>query len=255
MAVPNDLVAETTRDVLGEIANDDTRADVRPPGMITRSQVAKITGLSVPTVIRREKEGVLSPRVVNGVHYFDEQVVRKTVTTLRQRVAVASLGATSGDVAADVFTDLDDGLSPVEIVKRRRYPPDAVKALVAQHAEFSGGLVLPADDVRALCQAVGVESEDLARKLRSVVAFLQGTVLAANAARALAQGQAVRAGPVCLVCYCTNNVFMCASCMSQAKFEHRMHGGEEQVRAAVYDGFGTTYAPWTRKVSRAPPQP
>ena len=225
--------------VVAEQQNSTTR-EIVPQGMITRGEVAKLTGLSVPTVIRREKEGVLSPRLVNGVHYFDEQVVRRTVTTLKHRVAVSSLGATAGDVAADVFSDLDDGLSPIEIVKRRRYAPDVVKALVAQRADFRGELVISAGDVEWLCDATGAEPQGLAFKLRSELTRLHVT-------GPEPQGKP----PTCIICRKNERAKFCAACLDAeaTHFEYQTLDGVDHVRVANEVDGSTTYSVW------APPLP
>jgi hypothetical protein len=99
-------------------------------GLLTRSQAARVLGVSVSTVIRREQ--VLKPVMVKGVHLFDERVLRREVTTIRHRQAIGALGPTSGDVAASVFELLEAGVEPTQIVIRLRVPPDAVQALRAQ---------------------------------------------------------------------------------------------------------------------------
>ncbi len=107
-------------------------AEVAP--LLTRAQAARVLGVSVSTVIRREN--VLKPVVLNGVHMFDERVLRQEVVTVRHRQAIASLGPTSGDVAASVFELLEAGTEPTQIVIRLRVTPDAVQALRMQWVEM-----------------------------------------------------------------------------------------------------------------------
>ena len=102
--------------------------------LLTRTQAARMLGVSVSTVIRRED--ALKPVIVNGVHMFDERILRSEVVTIRHRQAISSLGPTSGDVAASVFELLEAGMDPTQIVIRLRVPPDAVQALRAQHVEM-----------------------------------------------------------------------------------------------------------------------
>jgi hypothetical protein len=109
-------------------------APAEAAGLLTRSQAARVLGVSVSTVIRRED--VLKPVIVNGVHMFDERVLRREVTTVRHRQAIAALGPTSGDVAASVFELLDAGVELPQIVIRLRVAPDAVQALRAQWVEM-----------------------------------------------------------------------------------------------------------------------
>lgn len=79
---------------------------------------------------------MLKPVIVNGVHMFDERVLRREVTTVRHRQAIGALGPTSGDVAASVFELLEAGVAPTQVVIRLRVPPDAVQALRAQWLEM-----------------------------------------------------------------------------------------------------------------------
>lgn len=109
-------------------------AQPEPTALLTRSQAARVLGVSVSTVIRREH--VLKPVVVNGVHLFDESVLKREVVTIRQRQATASLGSTAGEVAAAVFELLEAGVEPAQIVIRLRVAPDAVQALRAQYSEL-----------------------------------------------------------------------------------------------------------------------
>lgn len=112
-------------------------APTSPPeaaSLLTRAQAARVLGVSVSTVIRREH--VLKPAIVNGVHMFDERVLRREVTTIRHRQAIGALGPTSGDVAASVFELLEAGVEPTQIVIRLRVPPDAVQALREQWLEM-----------------------------------------------------------------------------------------------------------------------
>lgn len=103
---------------------------------LTRTEVATLMGVSPSTVVRRERANLLRAQLIDGVHVFDETEVRQTITTQRHRTAISALGAAAGDVAALVFTELDGGATPVEIVKRHAISPTVVKALVAQYRDF-----------------------------------------------------------------------------------------------------------------------
>lgn len=126
---------ETVAPAVPEVVTLAARtAPAERAALLTRSQAARVLGVSVSTVIRREH--VLKPVVVNGVHMFDERVLRREVTTIRHRQAIASLGPTSGDAAASVFELLEAGVEPTQIVIRLRVTPDAVQALRAQWADM-----------------------------------------------------------------------------------------------------------------------
>lgn len=95
--------------------------------LLKRSEAARLLGVST---LRRREGDVLKPLVgADGVHLFDEAEVRAVCVTLRGRATLGALGPSAGDTAADVFTLLDDGVHPVEIVKRLHLTPDVVNAL------------------------------------------------------------------------------------------------------------------------------
>jgi hypothetical protein len=108
--------------------------DPSPTRLLTGNQTAQLLGVSVSTVIRREQ--ALKPVLVNGVHMFDEAIVRREVTTIRQRHGVASLGSTAGDVAASVFELLEADVEPTQIVIRLKVAPEIVQALRSQWLEM-----------------------------------------------------------------------------------------------------------------------
>lgn len=126
---------------LGSEAND------RPRGkLLKRAEAARLLGVSVST-LRRHEGDVIKPIIAeNGVHLFEEAEIRSVKITVRRREAFAALGATSGDVAADVFQLLDEGIEPVEIVMRLRLPPAAVATLQEQWAQLRGGFVVDGND-------------------------------------------------------------------------------------------------------------
>ena len=122
--------------------------------LIKRAEAARLLGVSVSTLRRREG-AELKPIVdADGVHMFDESEVRSVMVTVRHRQSVHALGASSGDVAAEVFTLLDAGMHPVEIVKQLRVAPDAVVALHEQWATMRGGFLVSAEQAVELRQLV-----------------------------------------------------------------------------------------------------
>jgi hypothetical protein len=135
---------------------------------------------------------------------------------------------------------LDDGLSPVEIVKRRRFPPDVVKALIAQRADFRGELVISADDVEWLCRAMSTEPQGLAFKLRSELTKMEAT-----------GSQPQRKQPTCIICRKSEPARFCAACLDaeSTHFEYQTHDGVDHVRVANEVDGSTTYSFW------APPLP
>lgn len=117
--------------------------------LIRRTQAARMLNVSVSTLRRYEDElhPIIGPK---GVRMFDEITLRSAAITLKRRRVFEAAGPGAGDTAADVFTLLDDGVSPTEIVKRLRVAPDLVAALQGQWAEMRGGFVVSKDEALEL---------------------------------------------------------------------------------------------------------
>ena len=131
-----------------EINATSQSAPKAPPSgkLVKRTEAARILNMSVSSLRRYEHE--LQPIVAaNGVHMFDEVVVRSAAITLRHRRTITTMGPNGGDIAADVFTLLDDGAHPVDIVKQLRVAPDVVAALQEQWTQMRGGLFMTKDQV------------------------------------------------------------------------------------------------------------
>lgn len=110
--------------------------------LLKRTEAARLLGMSVSTLRRREGE-VLNPIVgEGGVHLFDEAEVRAVMITMRGKSALAAMGPSSGLIASEVFTLLDEDVHPVEIVKRLRLAPEVVTALRKQWIEMRGGFTV-----------------------------------------------------------------------------------------------------------------
>ncbi len=121
--------------------------------LLKRSEAARMLGVSVSTLRRREGE-LLNPIVSErGVHYFEESEVR-SVLVQRRSIRVTN-GVDNGGMAADVFELLDREVHPVDIVKQLRLPPTTVRTLQAQWAEMRGGFVVSAEEARRLSELAG----------------------------------------------------------------------------------------------------
>lgn len=101
---------------------------------------------------------LLHPEKVTGdVHLFDVAEVEEVFA--RNRTASKAPPATDGEIAAEVFTLLDDGVNPVDVVKRTRIAPDVVEHLQTQWARMRQALLLPSD-VRARMETLVLGEED-----------------------------------------------------------------------------------------------
>jgi hypothetical protein len=132
-----------------------------PPGRLTRSQAARRLGVSV-TTLRRMEGGVLHPEKGPGdVRLFDVSEVEAAF--LRIRSSRPGITVADGEVAAEVFGLLDDGLNPVDVVKRTHVAPDIVEQLQVQWARMRRALLLSPEArerVEVALLGVGASSAD-----------------------------------------------------------------------------------------------
>lgn len=112
--------------------------------LIRRAEAARLLGVSVSTLRRREGSELQPIVGPDGVHMFDESEVRSVMVTVRRTQTTTTSGASAGHVAAEVFTLLDAGEHPVEIVKVLRLPPEQVIALRERWVEMRGGFTVAA---------------------------------------------------------------------------------------------------------------
>ena len=139
---------------------DGALATVATPvtGKLRRRHVADMLGTSVASV-RRMEGSVLHPqRGPRGVHLFDATEV-ETVVRSRSRTLTARAPEVDGDLAADIFTLLDDGATARQVVVRLRVAPEVVERTYAAWIRLDGGLVV-APDARAKLRDMGVDAAD-----------------------------------------------------------------------------------------------
>ena len=154
--------------------------------LVKRAEAARMLGVRVSTL--RRKEGVeLNPIVdSDGVHMFDESEVRSVMVTVRRSQSVRVALAT-GDVAADVFEMLDGGAHPVDIVKQLRVGPDVVIALNEQWLGMRGGIAFSVEQAGELARLLQLcapvsGADDALAKLRQRL----NALTCANAGRSYA---------------------------------------------------------------------
>jgi hypothetical protein len=202
--------------------------------LVKRAEAARMLGMSVST-LRRQEGRLVSPIVgPDGVHLFDESEIRSVSVTVRHKQAIASSGPAAGEIAAEVFTLLDERVHPVEIVKRLQLTPQVVVDLHEQWAQMRGGLVLNSDEVRDLAGSTraprAVSGRDLVGRVRTRVDALLR----------------LKGSPACRFCR-ENAACACERCIIQirgplwslgANLERRTgDDGAEQVRVVVEVGW------------------
>ena len=140
--------------------------DTRPTGEVvglTRAGAAALLHVSSSTVRRLEGRGVLHPRIVDGVHFFDPEEIH------RARVARACSTPSDGDAAALAFELLDKGVGLRDIVKRCRVTPERARALAAEWKKMGSGELVISAEVRAeISRVVGLRLQSSDALLRAV---------------------------------------------------------------------------------------
>jgi len=112
--------------------------------LIRRAEAARLLGVSVSTLRRREGNELQPIVGPDGVHMFDESEVRSVMVTVRRTQTTSTSGTSAGHVAAEVFTLLDAGEHPAEIVKLLKLLPEQVIALRERWSEMRGGFAVTA---------------------------------------------------------------------------------------------------------------
>jgi len=116
---------------------------------ITRRQVADRLGLSISSVRRLEREGVLTPEIgEGGVRLFSAEQVeqvrmhREAEPKAQPAPSVAeALVPIDGALAALAFAHFDQGETPIQVVQVLELPPRTVKQLYSEWREL-GDLAL-----------------------------------------------------------------------------------------------------------------
>lgn len=217
-----------------------TTGTVSSGRLVERAEAARLLGVSVSTLRRREGADLKPIVDAHGVHMFEEAELRSVMVTVRRRQSIQAFGASSGDVAADVFEMLDLGEHPVEIVKRLRIAPDVVAGLLEQWAAMRGGFIVSA-----------TQALELARMARErTPPGNASTALAQIRERLVALTQMRSGSAKCSVCG-DNTASLCESCIPATigkvgSFDVRIErraaahgGGELRVCAGLYwNGHG-----------------
>ena len=94
------------------------------PGRLTRSKAARRLGVSVTTLRRMEGDLLHPEKGPGGVRLFDVSEVEAAFVKVRS--ARQGAIAADGEIAAEVFALLDDGLNPVDVVRQLHISPDVV---------------------------------------------------------------------------------------------------------------------------------
>jgi len=114
--------------------------------LLKRTQAARILGVSKST-LRRMEGDALTPVVGPGnVHLFHQEQIHSMVVTRRSAVGTRA----NGDVAADAFELFDDGVHPVDVVKKLRIGPEVIENLHQHWCRLRGLVTLTEAGTAAL---------------------------------------------------------------------------------------------------------
>jgi hypothetical protein len=119
-----------------------------PAKLLRRSEAARVLGVSTSTLRRMEGTALRPELGPDGVHRFREEHVRELV--VHRNTVSSGPEAYDAEMAAEVFALLDEGVHPVEIVKRHRLDPRAVEAMHAKWASMRGAFVVTGETARAI---------------------------------------------------------------------------------------------------------
>ena len=163
----------------------------------TRGQVARRLGMSLSSVRRMEGE-LLKPIVdARGVHHFEEAEIQAVFVRVRRMRAPHDEHA-DGALAAAAFALFRSGADVIAVVKELREAPEKIEALFVQWNRFRGAVLLDAQSLAAIANA-----------LNSDALGDEGAVLAAVAAFKR------DAEPQCILCG-RERAFWCRACAQEA---------------------------------------
>jgi excisionase family DNA binding protein len=130
-----DIHAEST-----DATNDATGG----AATLSRREAAAALGVDERTVRRMVDDGRLTPvHDTGGARRFRAEQIREVTLHRRVSETLTVADTQEGEIAATLFALFDEGVHPVEAVKRLRLRPADVSATYKQWAELRGG------DVRA----------------------------------------------------------------------------------------------------------
>jgi hypothetical protein len=153
-------------------------------GNLTRAELAATCGVSKSTIRRWEEKGKIKPRIdERGVHRFPVEDVRaligdRPVKRLPQaRTYLPTAANASGELAAEIFSHLDKGMHPVDIVQKVPVNPDVLEGLITRYLRWRKGAVLTGVQVAAMSKAMGVElvgpGIDFIRRVQEVMKYFR----------------------------------------------------------------------------------
>jgi flagellar biosynthesis GTPase FlhF len=138
-------------------------------GLVDRKGAAAALDRSVEAVRRLEKKGTLHAAAVgpDGSRLYQLEEVRSVRRTVRTHSRSAA-DDFDGVTAAQVMGLLEDGVSPVAIVRETKLHPRTVAAIRAEWVALSGGYIVDEETARAISAARRATIRDAATLLANL---------------------------------------------------------------------------------------
>ncbi len=117
------------------------------PQRITRQRVADLLGKSVRSVLRLDHIGALHPvRDDDGHVTYDRDQVESLLRARRISVPTAPAASSpplaEGALCAQVFRELRDGATPIDVAIKFELTPEMLKTLLTAYAWISGAILV-----------------------------------------------------------------------------------------------------------------
>lgn len=145
-----------TRTTTATLATVATGGTADRAGMVGRSAAARLLGVSVSTLRRRDQE--LAPIVdESGAHLYEVARLENYRTTIRQTTTTRTSDAhgIDGELAKAAFDAFQAGTNPVDVVCEMAVHPDAVERLHTQWARLGGRVVIERSVADAMRELLG----------------------------------------------------------------------------------------------------
>jgi hypothetical protein len=121
--------------------------------LVKRELAAEMVGMPLTTFRRRVQNVELAPVMIDGKTFFREVEVVEFAIRCRRERYVEGTGAIPDDLGkltALVFDLFDQGVAPVEVVKRLEKPAPVIEELHAQWARMRGTVLINGEQIQKL---------------------------------------------------------------------------------------------------------
>lgn len=145
-----------------------------PAHMLSAKEAADVLGVKLRRVYQL-KDRLGGAHIDGQGYYFSRERVQAFKSRREASLDPRTGRVVEGVMASQVFTALQQGKTPIEIVIELSMPPDVVRVLAENHADLSGGLMLTKIHLDAIAKLPGIVSwaaptpDDFVNMLRDTV--------------------------------------------------------------------------------------